>query len=358
MRIHTDDVRIANVRPLLPAAILMEELPITKKAEASVFSARKDLANCVAGADHRLVVVTGPCSIHDENSAFEYATRLREESNRFADDLVLVMRTYFEKPRTTVGWKGLINDPDMDGSFRVNEGLRKARRILVHIAQTGVPCAAEFLDTTLPQHYADLIAWGAIGARTSPSQLHREMASGLSMPVGFKNGIDGSVRVAIDAIFAAKHSHWFAGATKDGISALIQTKGNSDCHLILRGGDSGPNFDAASIALAAEGLETQGLPHRVLVDCSHANSSKDYRRQGSVAESVCESIREGLPVLGIMIESHLKEGRQEGGPLDSLQYGVSVTDSCINWETTTEIFEKLALANRARTASKSNPNRS
>lgn len=342
MRIHTDDVRIANVRPLLPAAILIEELPITKAAQTCVIEARKAIAAAIAGTDPRLVVVTGPCSIHDETSALEYATRLKEASHRFRDELILVMRTYFEKPRTTVGWKGLINDPAMDGSFRVNEGLRLARRILRQIGDIGVPCGAEFLDTTLPQHYADLISWGAIGARTSPSQIHREMASGLSMPVGFKNGIDGSVKVAADAIFAAKHSHWFAGATKDGISALIQTNGNPDCHLILRGGESGTNFDAKSILHASETLSTQGLPRRVMVDCSHANSSKDHTLQPSVCASVCQSFAEGLPVMGVMIESHLHEGRQEAAPLKKLHYGVSVTDACIDWETTNHLLEKMA----------------
>lgn len=346
MRIHTDDVRIASVRPLLPAAILIEELPASEKAEETVVQTRRAIEASLSGQDRRVVVVVGPCSLHDEKAAMEYAELLKEQADRLSDDLVVVMRTYFEKPRTTVGWKGLVNDPGLDDSFRVNEGLRIARRILCRIGETGLACATEFLDTTLPQHYADLISWGAIGARTAESQTHREMASGLSMPIGFKNATDGRVKAAADGILAARHPHWFAGATKDGVSALIQTNGNDACHLILRGGESGPNYDAASILSASESLEAIGLAPRIMVDCSHGNSGKDYRRQPVVAASIAESIEAGLPVFGVMIESSLVEGSQPCRPRPELKYGVSITDSCIGWEQTVPLLESLATAAR------------
>jgi 3-deoxy-7-phosphoheptulonate synthase len=341
---QTDDLRIQAVRPLIPAAILLEELPATSQMEATVAEARRAVDAALRGDDPRLVVVVGPCSIHDIAAAKEYAGRLREAAERHKDDLIVVMRSYFEKPRTTVGWKGLVNDPFLDGSFRVNAGLRLARSFLVHLAELGLPAATEFLDTTLPQHLADLISWGAIGARTTESQSHREMASGLSMPIGFKNATDGSVRVAIDAVLAAREPHWFAGATKDGVSALLQTTGNSSGHIILRGGSrTGPNYDEAHVREASETLAKEGLPHRVMVDLSHGNSSKNHLRQIEVAQDIAAQLGKGdSPIFGVMVESNLVEGRQNlDGPLT---YGQSVTDACLSFEQTEPLLETLARA--------------
>ena len=341
----TEDLRIGDVRPLLSPAILHEEIPASEAASDLVSDARRTVEACLAGEDRRLVVVVGPCSVHDVRATLEYAERLRELQERYRDRLFLVMRTYFEKPRTTVGWKGLVNDPRMDGSFRINDGLRLARRLLADVLELGLPPATEFLDTTVPQHLADLIAWGAIGARTSESQTHRELASGLSMPVGFKNATDGNVQTAIDALKAARQPHWFPGSTKDGISAIVQTTGNPSCHVVLRGGSrTGPNFDAQSVANAATILEREGLPSRVMVDLSHANSSKDHRRQAEVAEDVARQLRGGdSPIFGVMIESFLVDGRQDAAPGRELVYGQSVTDACLGFEATERVLETLAL---------------
>jgi 3-deoxy-7-phosphoheptulonate synthase len=350
MRQSTDDLRIKAVRPLIPAAILLEELPATPAMEDVVSHARHEIEASLTGADPRLVVVVGPCSIHSVSAALEYAERLRAEADRLKDDLIVVMRVYFEKPRTTVGWKGLVNDPYLDGSFRVNQGLRIARGLLVEVAKMGVPAATEFLDTTLPQHLADLISWGAIGARTTESQSHREMASGLSMPIGFKNATDGSVRVAIDAVLAAREPHWFAGATKDGVSALLQTTGNSSAHVILRGGSrTGPNYSADHVKETSETLQKEGLPHRIMIDLSHGNSSKNHLKQIEVAEDVAGQLLAGnAPIFGVMVESNLVEGRQNLG--GDLVYGQSVTDACLSFEQTVPVLESLAKASAARVA--------
>jgi 3-deoxy-7-phosphoheptulonate synthase len=300
------------------------------------------------GADDRLLVVVGPCSIHDFDAAMEYAGRLAREMERHAEDLVIVMRVYFEKPRTTVGWKGLINDPRMDGSFRINEGVRLARRVLLEINELGLPCATEFLDTITPQYTADLIAWGAIGARTTESQVHRELASGLSCPVGFKNGTDGNVRIAVDAIRAASAPHHFLSVTKGGHSAIVSTTGNEDCHVILRGGKQ-PNYDAESVDLCCRDIAAAGLAARVMVDFSHANSSKKFERQIDVAKDVAGQLATGDErIIGVMIESHLVEGRQDLSPGKPLEYGKSVTDACIGWDDTVGVLETLAQGVRQR----------
>ena len=346
---NTDDLRIAGLRPLLPPAILMEELPISEKASATVARARATAAAILRGEDHRLLVVVGPCSIHDPVAALEYGERLQSCAGRLAEDLLLVMRVYFEKPRTTVGWKGLINDPRLDGSFAINQGLRLGRGLLLDLAERGLPAGAEFLDTITPQFIADLVSWGALGARTTESQVHRELASGLSMPVGFKNGTDGNVQIAIDAIQAARHPHHFLSVTKQGIAAIFTTRGNGDCHVILRGGKSGSNFDPATVRSASQSLEQAGLLHRLMIDCSHGNSDKDYTRQPLVAQRIAEQVAEGAgEVCGVMIESHLKEGRQDQVPGRPLVYGQSITDACISWEMTVPVLEELALAVRRR----------
>ncbi len=341
---QTEDLRIGDVRPLLSPAILQEEIPETEAAAELVSNARRTVEACLAGEDPRLVVVVGPCSVHDVKATMDYAARLKTLAERYEDKLFVVMRTYFEKPRTTVGWKGLVNDPRMDGSFRINEGLRLARRLLADVADLGLPAATEFLDTTVPQHLADLVAWGAIGARTSESQTHRELASGLSMPVGFKNATDGNVQTAVDALKAARHPHWFPGSTKDGISAIVQTLGNESCHVVLRGGSrTGPNYDEKSVANASTILEREGLPSRVMVDLSHANSSKDHKRQALVGDDVARQLKGGAsPIFGVMIESFLVDGRQDAAPGKELVYGQSVTDACLGLEATERVLETLA----------------
>jgi 3-deoxy-7-phosphoheptulonate synthase len=339
----TEDLRVQAIRPLLPPAILHEEMPLTSMAADLVWSARKDIEACLAGEDPRLVVVIGPCSIHDPKAALEYAGRLKSLADRYSDQLLVVMRCYFEKPRTTVGWKGLINDPRMDGSFRINDGLRLARRFLSDIAALQLPAATEFLDTTVPQHIADLISWGAIGARTTESQTHRELASGLSMPIGFKNATDGNIQVAIDAMKAASQPHWFPGTTKDGMSAIVQTTGNASCHVVLRGGTSGPNYAEEHVRHTHQLLEKQKLPSRIMVDFSHANSSKDHVRQLLVAEDVAGQRAKGdSPIFSVMIESFLVEGRQDVKEGAELTYGQSVTDACIGWEQTEKVLAILA----------------
>ena len=339
----TDDLRIAALRPLIPPAILIEELPLMETASNTVANARNEIRDAVSGDDDRLVAVVGPCSIHDPEAAMEYAGRLRELSEDLSWALIVVMRVYFEKPRTTVGWKGLINDPRLDGSFVINEGLRIGRRLLVDLANMGLPAGCEFLDTIMPQFLADLVSWGAIGARTTESQVHRELASGLSMPVGFKNGTDGNVQIALDAIEAAQHPHQFLSVTKQGISAIVETKGNDCGHVILRGSNLGGNYDRESIGKAAAALSAASLCPRLMVDCSHGNSVKDHTRQPAVARSVAAQVADGADdIFGVMMESHLVEGRQDLVDGEAPTYGQSITDACISWETTTTILSELA----------------
>jgi len=346
--IRTDDVRIEQGDELLAPMQVMRELPATERSEATTFEGRKAVHDILRGADDRLLVVVGPCSIHDYGAAIEYAKRLKEERERLKHDLAIVMRVYFEKPRTTVGWKGFINDPSLDETFDMNEGLRLARKLLLEINQVGVPAGTEFLDLISPQYIADLIAWGAIGARTTESQSHRQLASGLSCPVGFKNGTDGNIRIAVDAIKAASARHHFISITKSGHVAVFKTAGNEDCHVILRGGKS-PNYDAASIDAACKELAAAGLAQRLMVDFSHANSSKQYQRQLEVAKDVGGQLASGeRRVVGVMVESHLNAGRQDLVPGQKLQYGVSITDACIGWDDTVKLLETLADAVRKR----------
>lgn len=343
---QTEDLRIQAVRPLLPPAILHEEIPLTEAASVLVEQSRRTIEDCLKGNDPRLVVIVGPCSVHDPSAAIDYAHRLKEMAAPFADDLYVVMRCYFEKPRTTVGWKGLINDPHIDGSFHINEGLRAARKLLAEVADLGLPAATEFLDTTVPQHIADFIAWGAIGARTSESQTHRELASGLSMPIGFKNRTDGNIQVAVDAIEAARNPHWFPGTTKDGISAILQTTGNPCCHVVLRGGSrTGPNYGAEHVTHAVELLQKASLPTRVMIDLSHANSAKKHQRQIEVAAELSEQLSQpNCPIFGVMIESNIVEGRQDVVEGKELTYGQSITDACISLDQTQGVLETLAAA--------------
>jgi 3-deoxy-7-phosphoheptulonate synthase len=346
---NTDDARIAGYRPLIPPAILMEELPVSEQASNTVADARKAAEAVMRGEDDRLLVVVGPCSIHDPKAALEYADRLHGAARELAADLVTVMRVYFEKPRTTIGWKGLINDPHLDGTFDINNGLRIARRLLLDLAHRGIPAGSEFLDVITPQFVADLIAWGAIGARTTESQIHRELASGMSMPIGFKNGTDGSVQIAVDAIGAARHPHHFLSVTKQSIAAIVTTRGNDACHLILRGSNAGPNHDAESVAAAARALEGAGLRGCLMIDCSHGNSRKDHRRQPEVAREICAQIAAGSrAICGVMLESHLKEGKQNHHAATPLVYGQSITDACMSWETTEPLLHELAAAVRQR----------
>ncbi len=348
MKPIVDDVRIKEIKELAPPAHILREFPATEMAAETTFSARQAIHRILHGADGRLLVVIGPCSIHDHDAALEYARRLQAERGRFEADLLILMRVYFEKPRTTVGWKGLINDPNLDGSFRINEGLRLARQLLYEINELGLPCATEFLDAITPQYTADLISWGAIGARTTESQVHRELASGLSCPVGFKNGTDGNVRIAVDAIRAAASPHHFLSVTKAGHSAIVSTNGNEDCHVILRGGKV-PNYDAASVDAACKDLGASGLAARVMIDCSHANCSKQFQRQVEVARDVSEQIAAGDDrIFGVMVESHLKPGRQDLLPGKALEYGLSITDACLGWEDSMNVLELLADAVRRR----------
>ena len=347
----TDDLRIEGLRPLLPPAILMEELPITEAISTTVTQGREACADVLHGRDDRLLVVVGPCSIHDPAAGLGYAQHLATAAKAHADDLLIVMRVYFEKPRTTVGWKGLINDPQLDDSFAINAGLRAARRFLLDVLDLGLPTATEFLDPITPQFIADLVCWGAIGARTSESQVHRELASGLSMPVGFKNGTDGTVQIAIDAIGSSLHPHHFLSVTKQGVAAIVGTRGNPDCHVILRGGSAGPNYSAADIADAVTALEAAGLPGRLMIDCSHANSGKDHTRQPAVVAEVAAQVAGGnRHIFGLMLESFLLDGNQPLQSQTELTYGLSVTDACMSWERTEPLFEVLAQAVRDRRA--------
>ncbi|VFR25364.1 2-keto-3-deoxy-D-arabino-heptulosonate-7-phosphate synthase I alpha [plant metagenome] len=344
-----DDVRISAVRPLISPALLQDELPISANVQALVERSRAEISDVLHGRDDRLVVVVGPCSIHDHGQAMEYARLLKQAAQTLSDDLVLIMRVYFEKPRTTVGWKGYINDPRLDGSFRINEGLRRARALLLEIGELGLPAGTEFLDLLSPQYIADLIAWGAIGARTTESQSHRQLSSGLSTPLGFKNGTDGGVQVASDAIVAARAPHAFMGMTKMGMAAIFETRGNDDTHVILRGGKSGPNFDRASIDACCAVLAKAGLREQVMVDCSHANSNKSHARQVNVADDIAAQMSAGdRRIVGVMIESHLEEGRQDQRPGEPLKHGVSITDACLGWAQTEPVLQALAAAVRER----------
>jgi 3-deoxy-7-phosphoheptulonate synthase len=340
-----DDLRIKKLRPLIPPAILLEEMPVTDDLATSISRHREELQRILRGDDPRLLVVVGPCSIHDVTAAREYANRLAPLAHELAGSLKIVMRVYFEKPRTTVGWKGLINDPDLDESFNINRGLHAARGLLIDIAKLDLAVGCEFLDTITPQFIADLVSWGAIGARTTESQIHRELASGLSCAVGFKNGTDGRVGIAIDAIRAASKSHHFLSVTKQGMVAIVETTGNPDCHLILRGSDRGRNDDPESVAVAVAALRKAGVNERLMVDCSHGNSGKDHRRQREVVQSILAQRAAGSSVIvGAMIESHLVEGRQDCSDPSCLAYGQSITDACIGWEETDELLRSLASA--------------
>ncbi|MFT4175275.1 MAG: 3-deoxy-7-phosphoheptulonate synthase [Luteolibacter sp.] len=349
-RHRTDDLRITSLQPLISPAVLEYYQPLTEAASELVASTRAQAGAILRGEDDRLLAVVGPCSIHDPGAAIEYAHKLKETAARLKDDVLVVMRVYFEKPRTTVGWKGLINDPNLDDSFDINHGLRIARGLLLDLANLGVPAATEFLDTISPQYIADLIVWGAIGARTTESQIHRELASGLSMPIGFKNGTGGSIQIALDAIQSSSRPHHFLGVTKQGTSAIVATSGNDSCHLILRGGSGGPNYSAAAIAEVEAKLTSQGLPPHVMIDCSHGNSNKDYRNQPLVARELCEQISAGSrAIASVMIESNLVAGNQKLVPdLSKLTYGQSVTDACIDWDTTVDVLDEFAAAIRSR----------
>jgi 3-deoxy-7-phosphoheptulonate synthase len=344
----TSDLRIRSQKPLVAPATLEAEFPLSDVAAEFVAQARREIAGILTGTDDRLLVVVGPCSIHDPEAAIEYAERLREAAKLHPDTLLVAMRVYFEKPRTVIGWKGFINDPGLDGTFQINEGLRRARKLLLEITARGLPIATEFLDTTIGQYFADLVAWAAIGARTVESQVHRELASGLSMPVGFKNRTDGEMQVAIDAIRSARHPHWFPSLTREGAPAILETTGNEHAHLVLRGGTAGPNFSAAHVRAAAELLKKNSLPSQMMIDCSHANSGKDPARQPAVAADLAAQITAGeRAIAAVMIESNLLGGAQDY-QARPLVYGRSVTDACLSWEQTLPMLAMLADAVKAR----------
>jgi len=350
MKYQTDDLRINEIKTLMPPAVLLEEIPVTEQAAKTTYDTRQAIHNILSGNDDRLVVISGPCSIHDVKSAKEYASRLKTLIEKYSNDLLIIMRVYFEKPRTTVGWKGLINDPNLDGSFEINQGLRLARILLHDLSESGVPAATEYLDLITPQYVTDLISWGAIGARTTESQVHRELASGLSCPVGFKNGTDGTTKVAVDAIGAAVRPHHFLSVRKEGNSGIFSTTGNPDCHIILRGGKE-PNYDSANIDKVAEELEKAGLPPNVMIDFSHANSNKQYEVQSDVGADVANQIAAGdRRIFGVMIESHLVAGRQDIVEGQELLYGQSVTDACLGWEESEVLIGQLAEAVQKRRA--------
>jgi len=348
MNYITDDLRIESIKAVTPPAEVCEEIPISKKAAKITYETRLAIHNILHGDDDRLLVITGPCSIHNIEAAKEYATRLKPLIDELSDDLLIVMRVYFEKPRTTVGWKGLINDPDLDGSFHINKGLRLARTLLLELNEMGVPAGTEYLDLITPQYVTDLISWGAIGARTTESQVHRELASGLSCPVGFKNGTDGTINVAIDAISAAICPHHFLSLRKEGNSAIFSTKGNQDTHIILRGGKT-PNYDPESINETAKALETASLPTRIMIDFSHANSRKQHKVQLDVGRNIADQLIKGEKrIFGVMIESSLVEGRQDVIDGKELVFGQSITDACLGWDDTETLINKLAIASRKR----------
>ena len=347
---NTDDIRIDEIRQLLPPSLLLSELPILESSAQLINSTRSDIDSVLNGLSDKLLVVVGPCSIHDQKAAIDYAEHVKKWISTYSNDLLIVMRVYFEKPRTTVGWKGLINDPSLDNSFDINNGLKIARSLLSEINEMGVPAGTEFLDAISPQYYADLISWGAIGARTTESQIHRELASGLSMPIGFKNGTGGSIKIAVDGIKAASQPHHFLSVTKQGVSGIVKTRGNKSCHIILRGSSNGPNCDSDSINETSKLLKDNDLPGQLMVDCSHGNSLKDYKRQVSVAENLSEQISNGSKdIASVMIESNLVEGNQKiSSNLSDLVYGQSVTDSCVGLEDTEKILSMFADAVQKR----------
>ena len=342
---QTDDLRIARIEELLPPVALLERFPLTAHAAAVVRQTRQDIHAILHDNDPRLLVVIGPCSIHDVKAANEYADRLLPLREKYREQLCLVMRVYFEKPRTTVGWKGLLNDPHLDGSFAINDGLRLGRELLLDLNEKGMPVAVEYLDMIIPQYIADLVSWGAIGARTTESQIHRQLASGLSCPIGFKNGTNGDVQIAIDAIGSASAVHSFLSVTKFGHSAIVTTKGNEDCHLILRGGNDGPNYSAEHVRAAAAALQKAGLPEKIMIDCSHANSNKQHERQLVAAADIAAQIAGGdHSIFGVMAESHLVAGAQKLKAGETLTYGQSITDACLGWEDSEILLEQLAEA--------------
>ena len=346
--VKTDDLRIAGIEPVASPETILGELPLTDAAARATSAARTAIRRVLDGDDDRILVIVGPCSIHDPEAALDYAERLSQVRSRLASDLHIVMRVYFEKPRTTVGWKGLINDPGLDGTFRINEGLRKARRLLLLLNEMDVPAGVEFLDVVTPQYLSDLVAWGAIGARTTESQVHRELASGLSCPMGFKNGTSGNIKIAVDALSASREPHHFLGVTKEGLAAVFETSGNLDCHVILRGGER-PNYRAADVAQVSAMLESAGLPARVMIDFSHANSEKQHERQVAVGVDVAGQLEAGdRRIIGVMIESNLVGGRQDVKPGQPRVYGQSITDACLGWEDTEPLLERLAEAVRVR----------
>ncbi len=343
MMYETDNLRITGTQKMVSSQDLREEFPVTETASETVHHSREAIQKILHGEDDRLLVVVGPCSIHDIDAALEYAKKLKMARDKHAGELLIVMRVYFEKPRTTVGWKGLINDPDLDDSYKINKGIRQARELLWRLAEDGIPAGVEFLDLTTPQYLADLVSWGAIGARTTESQGHRELASGLSCPVGFKNGTGGSIKIAVDAVGAAHHPHHFLSLTKPGEWAIFATEGNRDTHIILRGGSNGPNFDADSVAASVALLEQAQLPGRLMIDFSHANSRKQHKKQLEVGDDVAGQLSAGSQaIFGVMIESHLKEGNQKLVPGVEPEYGVSITDACMHWEDTEKLLAQLA----------------
>ena len=349
MKYLTDDLRITGMEEVTAPADLIAESPLSAGASELVFHSRQQISEIVHGRDRRLLVVIGPCSIHDPTAAREYAERLCEQAVRHQNSLLIIMRVYFEKPRTTVGWKGLINDPNLNNSYDINQGLRTARLLLHDIVELGIGAGTEFLDPITPQYVGDLVSWGAIGARTTESQIHRQLASGLSCPIGFKNSTDGSIQVAVDAIGSARHSHIFLSVTKQGHSAIFQTAGNEDCHVILRGGGGKPNYDNPSVHYASRLLEQSNLPPSVMIDMSHANSQKDHRRQIAVCEDICKQLTDNEPrILGVMLESNLVEGKQKITTPEAMTYGQSVTDACIGWDDSLDCLAKLAEANASR----------
>lgn len=354
--LRTDDLRIRELKELTPPAALIKEFPCSSLASEIAAKARNAIHSILHGQDDRLLVIIGPCSIHDTKAAIEYANLLVEKRKEFKDDLEIVMRVYFEKPRTTVGWKGLINDPYMDNSFRINDGLKMARRLLLEVNELGLPAGTEFLDTISPQYIADLISWGAIGARTTESQIHRELASGLSCPVGFKNGTDGNIKITVDAIKASSQPHHFLSVTKSGHSAIVATSGNEDCHVILRGGKT-PNYDVDSVNAACKEIAASGLAQRLMIDASHANSSKKAENQLTVCENIADQMANGdSRIMGVMVESNLVYGRQDLVQGKELVYGQSITDACVNWEDSIKILNVLARASRERRLKLENSN--
>jgi len=350
-RTKTTNIRVLDIQPIIPPGLLTHEQPISQKQADFVVKNRMEISDIIHGRDDRMLCVVGPCSIHDVNSAREYGNQLKTLIDEFKDDLLIVMRVYFEKPRTTIGWKGLLNDPDLNGTFDINKGVRLGRQLLIDLLDQGIGTGVEWLDTITPQFLSDVVCWGAIGARTVESQIHRQLVSGLSMPVGFKNGTSGDFSVAANGVISAKHEHVFSGVTQQGMVAIIQTTGNDDCHIIHRGGTSGPNYDKDSVAKSVEVCKSKGVNPAILIDCSHGNSGKDYRNQPKVAAAVAKQVASGTKeIVGVMIESNIKEGKQKLiiGRADELEYGKSVTDSCVNLDTTREMLAGLALAVRNR----------